>query len=161
MTTHSRRPGFGIAPRRHRRGVVLLDVVLALAILALAALILVPRPAAGVSRADMRLAGTEIAALFRKGRAQAVVSGAATDIAVNPNEGRVSAPFQERSYTLQRGIAMDWVASRVCPGSGEQRALRFLADGRSCGGVLTLNSGGMAVIIRVDWLTGRVDMDVP
>jgi general secretion pathway protein H len=147
--------------RRSTAGVVLLDVVLALAIMALAAMTMVPRPVGGVSRADMRLAGSEIATMFRQGRSHAMATGENTDIRVDARAGRVAAPFRAAPYALPPGISADWVASNVCPGSGGRRDLRFLPDGRSCGGVVTLTGARLSAIIRVDWLTGRVDMDLP
>ncbi|MCU0830247.1 MAG: hypothetical protein MUC58_01800 [Rhizobiaceae bacterium] len=148
--------------RRPQAGVVLLDVVLALAVMALAALIMVPRPVGGISRADMRLAGSDIATLFRQGRAHAMATGETVDISVDARAGRVNAAFRTSGITLPSGMSADWVASNVCPGSGGgRRDLRFLPDGRSCGAVLTLTGARLSAIIRVDWLTGRVDMDLP
>jgi general secretion pathway protein H len=157
--TGGQRPGS--LKRPARRGVILLDVVLALAVLALAALVLVPRPTSGVSRSDLHVAGAEIAALIRHARARSVAGGLETDVLFNRRAGEVSSGFSDAKVTLPQGAMLEFVASSLCPVIEGERALRFLADGRSCGGVLTLGTRQLAAVIRVDWMTGRVDMDLP
>lgn len=60
--------------------------------------------------------------------------------------------------SIRDGVAMNWITSDRCPIRGGTRTLRFLADGRSCGGVMTLSASGREIELRVDWLTGRVEM---
>ena len=153
----AKRPG---AARRRRRGVVLLDVVLALAILSLAAMVLMPGPRAGPSPVDLRAEAARAAAIFRQGRAAAIRDGGHSDVVVDPSARSVriaGAPL----VRIRPGIDLNWVTSNLCPVVGGARALRFLADGRSCGGVLTLAGAGASVQLRIDWLTGRVEMSSP
>lgn len=144
--------------RRGRRGVVLLDVVLALAVLSLAALVLMPRPRAGLTDVELRAEATRVAAQFREGRASAIRNRAPADIFVDPRTGQVAAAGARHPLRLREGVALDWMTSSLCPTVSGLRALRFLPDGRSCGGVLTLSANGRSVQLRVDWLTGRVEM---
>lgn len=140
-----------------RRGVVLLDVILALAVLALAALALMPRPRSGVAATELQAEAIRVAASFRQGRATALRSQRPVDIFVDPDRRSVTIA-DGPSIAIRDGIDMVWVTSDQCPARGGVRALRYLSDGRSCGGVLTLSAGGGNVRLRVDWLTGRVDM---
>lgn len=145
---------------RDRRGVVLLDVVLALAILSLAAMVLMPRPRAAPSPADLRAEAARAAAVFRQGRATAIRRGGHADVVVDAaarSIRTVGAPLVQ----IRPGIDLSWVTSNLCPVVDGARALRFLADGRSCGGVLTLAGAGASARLRIDWLTGRVEMSSP
>lgn len=138
---------------------VLLDVVLALAVLSLAALVLMPRPRAGLTDVELRAEATRVAAQFREGRAAAIRNRTPADIFVDPRSGQVAAAGAQRPpLRLREGVALDWMTSSLCPTVLGLRALRFLPDGRSCGGVLTLSANGRSVQLRVDWLTGRVEM---
>ncbi len=140
-----------------RRGVVLLDVVAALAIFALAAFVLMPRPRASIGAAELSGEAVRAGGEFRKARAKALTTGSVADVRVEPGSGRIQVD-DLHAISIRDGVAMNWVTSDRCPMQGGNRALRFLADGRSCGGVLTLSASGRAIDLRVDWLTGRVDM---
>lgn len=139
---------------------VLLDVVLALAILSLAAMVLMPRPRAGLSPTDLRAEAARAAAVFRQGRATAIRQGRHADVVVDAFARSVrtaGAPLVQ----IRQGVDLNWVTSNLCPVVDGARTLRFLADGRSCGGVLTLAGAGTSTQLRIDWLTGRVEMSSP
>jgi general secretion pathway protein H len=139
---------------------VLLDVVLALAILSLAAMVLMPRPRAGLSPADLQAEAARTAAVFRQGRATAIREGSHADVVVDASARSVRTAGAPR-VELREGIDLKWVTSNLCPMVDGARALRFLADGRSCGGVLTMAGAGASMQLRIDWLTGRVEMSTP
>jgi general secretion pathway protein H len=143
--------------KRARRGVVLLDVILALAIIALGALVLVPIPRGEIGSAELRGEAMRVAAAFRQGRALALRNRGTVDISVDPRSGNV-AYEGGADVAIRKGIELVWITSDQCPLSRGVRALRYLPDGRSCGGVLTLATRTAKIELRVDWLTGRVDM---
>jgi general secretion pathway protein H len=146
--------------RQARRGIVLLDVVLALAVILLLALILVPVPRAQTGAVELRAEGARIASTFRKARAGAIRDGAPRDVLVDAFRRSVGLPG-ETPITLPGDVEMTWITSSLCPVRSGLQALRFLADGRSCGGVLTLASADNELQLKVDWLTGRVEMSMP
>ncbi len=143
--------------KRAQRGVVLLDVVAALAIVALAAFVLMPRPRSGVGAAELSAAAVLVGGEFRRGRAKALTTGSIVDVTVDPGSRRIQVDGAN-PISIRDGVVMNWVTSDQCPIRGGTRALRFLADGRSCGGVMTLSASGREAELRVDWLTGRVEM---
>jgi general secretion pathway protein H len=144
--------------KRGKRGVVLLDVVVALAIFALAASVLMPRPRSSIGAAELSAEAVRISGEFRKGRATALTTGNAADVAVDPGNKLIHQVDGANPISIRDGVAMNWITSDQCPIRGESRALRFLADGRSCGGVMILSASGREIELRVDWLTGRVEM---
>ena len=143
--------------KRAQRGVVLLDVVAALAIVALAAFVVMPRPRSSIGAAELSGEAVRISGEFRKGRAKALTTGSVADVTVDPGNKRIQVDGAN-PISIRDGVAMNWVTSDRCPIRGGIRALRFLADGRSCGGVMTLSASGRKIELRVDWLTGRVEM---
>lgn len=147
----------GARRRAARRGVVLLDVILAMAVIALGAFVLMPAPRGSIGTTELQAEAIRVAATFRQGRATALRSRKPVNIAVDPQRRTITSQSGS-SVEVRQGVAMVWVTSDQCPISGGKRALRYLPDGRSCGGVLTLSAGGASVRLRVDWLTGRVDM---
>jgi general secretion pathway protein H len=143
--------------KRAQRGVVLLDVVAALAIVALAAFVLMPGPRSSIGTAELSAEAVRISAEFRKGRAKALTTGSVADVTVDPGNKRIQVDGAN-PISIRDGVVMNWVTSNQCPIRGGSRALRYLADGRSCGGVMTLSASGREIELRVDWLTGRVEM---
>jgi alcohol dehydrogenase class IV len=61
--------------KRAQRGVVLLDVVAALAIVGLAAFVLMPRPRSSIGAAELSAEAVRVSGEFRKGRAKALTTG--------------------------------------------------------------------------------------
>ena len=140
-----------------QRGVVLIDVIAALAIFALAAVVLMPRPYSRIGGPELSGEAVRISGEFRKARVKALTTGDVADVMVDPVNKRIQV---NGAYliSIRDGVAINWVTSDQCPIQGGTRTLRFLADGRSCGGVMTLSTSGHAIELRVDWFTGRVEM---
>jgi general secretion pathway protein H len=140
---------------RARAGVVMLDVVLTLAILGLAALVAYPRLLRSDQTAQVAAQTARAAAVIRRARAEAIRTRTVEDVRV-PFGGGWIASRRERAQ-FGPGVRVTWIPSSQCPRIEGGRALRFLPDGRSCGGLLTAQGRGAAFSIRVDWLTGRVE----
>lgn len=139
---------------------MLLDVVLTLGILALVVLLAVPRPRASVGPIELRAEAAQVAATFRKARAEAIRQQHQTDVVYDEATGDISFGGQT-VHAMRPGIGVTWATSSLCPSLSQGRALRFLADGRSCGAVMTLSAAGRSMRLRVDWLTGRVEISDP
>lgn len=140
-----------------RQGVVMLDVVAGLAVVALATFVLMPRPRSSIGGAELLAEAVRISGEFRKGRVKAISTGGVVDVAVDARNHRIQVDGAN-PVAVREEVALDWITSDQCPMRGGYRALRFLADGRSCGGVMTLSASGQAIELRVDWLTGRSEM---
>lgn len=143
--------------KARQRGVVLIDVIAALAIFALAAFVLLPRPYSRIGAAELSGEAVRVSGEFRKARVKALTTGGVADVMVDPGNKRIQVAGAN-PISIRDGVAIDWVTSDQCPIQGGTRTLRFLADGRSCGGVMTLSAGSRAIELRVDWFTGRVEM---
>jgi general secretion pathway protein H len=139
-------------------GYVLLEIVCVLAIIGLLAAVILPAIPRATSRARLEgyavataavLKSDRVAALRRRVRVATVVdaearsirSGAGGRIVQLPNDVRLDALLATRCYDRQTGSTIE-----------------FFPSGTSCGGVITLSHLSVGYEIRVNWLTGGVDV---
>lgn len=139
-------------------GFTLLEIVCALAIVALLAALALPRLPLGTSRPRLEAYAVETAALLKADRAAAIRRGVLVATGVDAVSGRVSAGSSGRTIRIPRDVRVEAVLPRYCNGRPVNAAIGFFPSGMSCGGVLTLARGGAAYEVRVNWLTGGVEI---
>ncbi len=140
---------------RGDRGFALYELILALAILGMVAAVVVPRLARAPGPVEIRIAAEEIAALLRSDRNMALRLRAPVVSHVDVTDGVVRAGAGGQVVQIPRGIKIEFVqSSRVLASDG--RGIRFLPDGGSSGGVLTLSRQDFSYRISVNWLTAGV-----
>ena len=133
---------------RRPQGFTLLEVVLVLAIVALASLLAAAAVGGGSDGMRLRSAAKEVAA-------QALATGEAQRFVIDPRAHTWTAPKQ-RDGTLSPKLAIVFTGAReVQPGEG-QGAIVFFPDGASTGGRVRLAIGDAAWQVDVAWLTGEV-----
>jgi general secretion pathway protein H len=116
-------------------GFSLLEMLLVLAILALAATLVVPRLGAGVPGARTALAARVVANTVTELRSAAIRDNRAQMLVIGSGGASLALP-EGTTATL------------------EPAPLRFLPDGRSSGGRILVRGGGRTILVEVDWLTG-------
>jgi general secretion pathway protein H len=154
----ARRPTLCIDAASRQDGYILLEIVCVLAIIGLLAAIILPAIPRATSRARLEgyavataalLNGDRIAALRRRVRVETLIdaqartiqSGADGHIVQLPADVRLDALLAARCYDRPAGVTID-----------------FFPSGESCGGVVALTRGGVGYEVRVNWLTGGVDV---
>ena len=134
-----------------QRGFTLLELMVALTILALAMSVI----SIGVSRRnpafETRKAAAEIEELLRDARAQAREQNVAVAVSFDAEERQFQI-IPSQIVTLPEFVEADLVSSLAAGGSG----IVFLPDGSSTGGTITLRSAVRQEKIAVDWLTSRI-----
>jgi general secretion pathway protein H len=166
MTTFSKTPPADQAAGARRRpgqvqGFALLDLLLAMLVLSLLMLVALPALVPGTSPNRHEAYAAEIAALLISDRAAAAQSGRPTGTSIDVDRRRIAAGGRQRALQLPADLALDVTSSEGC---GRQRGaflISFEADGRSCGAVIRLAKGDRAWRIRVNWLTGYIDVAGP
>lgn len=134
------------AARRDRgHGFALVEVMIALLLIALIAAIALPGLVRPTGPGSLRVAAMNVAALLRTAR-NAAAGGRAT-MAV-ANGGAV------RATPAMTAVAMPPGATAGPPGA----TIRFTPDGRASGGPLVLASGNGAFVIGVDPYSGAIDV---
>jgi general secretion pathway protein H len=146
------------AARRKRGGdggFALYELVLALAIMGLVAGLVLPRLVRPAGPTEIRNAAEEIAAVFRTDRNSALKSRHDVVSRVDLASGLVRAGSSGRIVEIPSGVRVELVqSSRELAGGSS--GIRFLPDGRSSGGVLTLSRNHFSYQISVNWLTASV-----
>jgi general secretion pathway protein H len=143
--------------RRNIQGFSLLEILLVLVILAIAASLIVPalvKPAG----TQLRTAAGSVAAGLRLARNAAVDSHEDVQFVVHLDRKVfvVGSSARERKFPEEMAVSVFTARSEVL---GERRAaIRFFADGSSTGGRITLTQGERRYYIDVDWMTGQVQV---
>ena len=133
-------------------------MVCVLAIVAMLAVVLLPRYPSDTSRPRLEAYAIEVAALLKADRNASL-----------SRYGAVSAVVDARSRTVRSGsgpwlvqvpqdVVFDALLPQRCNGRAALSTISFFASGMSCGGTIRLTRLGNAVEVRVNWLTGGVDI---
>jgi general secretion pathway protein H len=136
-----------------RAGFTLIEVVAVMLIIALVASLAVTRMS-GTGRGQLKALTLETAALLRRERLGAVMTGRERQVSVD-GEQRVLIGDGGGAVVVPRDVVLDilgidalWV--------GRQAVVRFQPDGASTGAVLKLSREKAEYEIRVNWYTGGV-----
>jgi general secretion pathway protein H len=143
------------APRAH--GLSLLELLIVLSLMALAAALVIPLFGGGVSQTELRKAAREVAAGLRAARTEALVNRRDALLALDLEHRTFRVDRDPRIHALPSGIAMKLFTAQADLGE-TTGAIRFFPDGGSTGGRVTLAAGERKFDVDVDWLTGRVSI---
>jgi general secretion pathway protein H len=158
--------GFPAASARRKRrspraGIILLDVVLTLAIFGLIALLILPSLPRGTTPSRQGAYAAQIAALMKNDRTAAARQGREIATRVDVANRRVSSGSADTTVTLPSDVTLDVFASELCADQPNRFAIRFAPDGRSCGAIVHITKGELDWRVRVNWLTGLIDIVAP
>jgi len=147
-----------ILARRAEAGFTLVEIVCALAIVAALAALALPRLPIGTSRPRLEALAVETAALLKADRSAALRRGTEVATEVNAASGRIRSGANGRALSIPKDVRIETVLPRTCNGRPAGPRISFFGDGLSCGGVVRLARGGASVEVRVNWLTGGVEL---
>jgi general secretion pathway protein H len=136
-----------------RAGFTLIEVVAVMLIIALVASLAVTMMS-GTGRGQLNALTLEIAALLRRERLGAVMTGRQRQVSVD-GERRILVGDDGNVVAIPRDVALD-ILGIDASWSGRRAVVRFLPDGGSTGAVLKLSREEAQYEIRVNWLTGGV-----
>lgn len=137
------------------RGFTLLEVLLVVALIALAATLSAMVLTGGMDGMRLRSEAKDIAAQLRYTRARAIATGQPQRFAIDPRAHRWQAP-DERRGDIAESLAVRFVGARQAQARAGQGAILFFHDGGSTGGRITLAAKNAAWSVDVAWLTGEV-----
>jgi general secretion pathway protein H len=148
----------GHADERHdEEGFTLLEVVCALAIIAMLAAVLMPTIPMSTSRPRLEAYALEIAAVLKSDRTAAVRRHAWVATQVNAPSRFVRSGATSRTVRIPSDVVFDAMLPETC-NQHFAAAISFFPSGMSCGGAIALTRPGAAYEIRVNWLTGGIDV---
>jgi general secretion pathway protein H len=139
-------------------GFTLIEVVCALAILSLIAAILLPLAPRETSRARLEAYAIEAAALLKADRAAAIRSHDLVATRIDAAGGSILSGASRRTVSIPTDVVFDALLPQRCNDRPAFSTISFFSNGMSCGGTLALTRRGTGYEIRVNWLTGGVDI---
>ena len=139
-------------------GFTLIEVVCVLAIVALLAAILLPEIPRGTSRSRLEAYALGIATVLKTDRNIAIRRHAAIATEIDAIGRSVRSGASARTIRVPTDVQFDAALARRCNQREAGSTIVFFASGMSCGGVIALTRLGAGFQIRVNWLTGGVEI---
>jgi len=139
-------------------GFTLIEVVCVLAIVALlAALVL---PAIPRATSQERLAGyaVEVAALLKGDRNAAIRTHQAVSTTLEPDRRIVRSGATDDVVEIPADVTFAALLAKQCLDRRTGSTIDFFPGGASCGGAIAISRNGVGYQIRVNWLTGGIEI---
>jgi general secretion pathway protein H len=143
---------------RQRRGFTLLEITAVIAIVAMLAAILLPFIPRATSR--QRLAGyaVEAAALLKADRTAALRRSAQINAQIDAPGRVIRSGSTGRTIQIPTDVAFKAMLPLTCNERPARSTISFFATGMSCGGTIVLSRLGAEFEVRVNWLTGGIEV---
>lgn len=132
----------------------MMAVMLIIAMLASLVVTMVP----GTGRASLKALTLQTAALLRRERLAAILSGQSRRVSLDGNARTIVG--QTGTIAIPRDVRVDVIGVNEL-WSGRQAVVRFEPDGASTGSVLKFSWENVRYEVDVNWYNGRVAVDLP
>ena len=139
-------------------GFTLLEIVCVLAIIALLAAVILPAIPRGTSYARLEAYAIETATLLKQDRYAAMRRRAHVATEISAAARTVRSGGTGRAVQLPSDIAVEALLAKRCDQRAAGRTIDFFPSGRSCGGTIELTRLGKGFQVRVNWLTGGIEL---
>jgi general secretion pathway protein H len=138
-------------------GFTLIEVVCVLAIIGLLAALVLPAIPRGTSQ--QRLAGyaVQVAALLKGDRNAAIRNHAQVATSLDAERRVVISGATASMVEIPADVTFEALLAQRC-GDRRGATIDFFPSGTSCGGVIAIARQGVGYQIRVNWLTGGVEV---
>jgi general secretion pathway protein H len=133
-------------------------VVCVLAIVAMLAAVLLPRMPRGTSRPRLEAYAVETASLLKADRNAAIRRRVQIATEVNAASRLVRSGATGGMVRVPDDVAFDAILPERCNQRPAFSTISFFASGMSCGGAIKLTRLGVGYEVRVNWLTGGVEI---
>jgi general secretion pathway protein H len=143
---------------RRAAGFTLIEVVCALAIIALIAALILPAIPRATSRARLEAYALEVAALLTQDRNAAIQRRTEVATALDRGARMIRSGASTDRIQFPRDVDFDALLAETCEGRNAGATIHFFASGMSCGGTVQLRRGAAGFQVRVNWLTGGAEV---
>ena len=133
-------------------------MVCVVAIVALLAAIMLPLSPSGTSRPRLEAYAVEVATLLKADRSAAMQLQSDVSAQVDARGRLVRSGTGGRVVRVPDDVLFEALLPERCNGRSALSTISFFANGMSCGGVIRLVRFGGGFEIRVNWLTGEVEI---
>jgi general secretion pathway protein H len=139
-------------------GFTLVEVVCVLAIVALLAMVALPAMPGGTSQSRLSGYAVEVATLLKADRNAAIRQQALVSTSLSAAAHIVMSGAGKSIVRLPPDVALDAILAKRCGDRVEGSTIEFFPSGMSCGGTIAIARRGVGFEIRVNWLTGGVEI---
>jgi general secretion pathway protein H len=140
------------------QGFALIEILCVLAIIGLLAAIILPAIPRATTRAKLESYAVQTAALLKADRNAALRRQIQVTTLIDAAARSIRSGATGRIIRLPDDVSLDAMLATRCADQSAGRSIDFFPSGMSCGGVLALARPGMGFEVRVNWLTGGVDI---
>jgi general secretion pathway protein H len=139
-------------------GFTLLEMVCVLAIVGLMAAVLLPAIPRQTSRTRLEAYAIETAALLKADRNAAIRRRLDVTTQVDAPSRSLRSGASGQTVHVPEDVRFETLLPRNCDNRPVVASISFFASGMSCGGVIVLARLDAGYEIRVNWLTGRIEV---
>ena len=139
-------------------GFTLLEMVCVVAIIAMLAAVLLPSIPRGTSRQRLEAYAVEAASMLKSDRTAAMRRRIPIATQVDAGGRSLRSGATGRILRVPDDVAINAVLPARCNERPALSTISFFANGMSCGGTIALSRLGTAYEIRVNWLTGGIEI---
>lgn len=140
---------------RRIRGVTLLEMLLVIALIAVAGLLAAGVLTGGIDGMRLRSSAKQIASQLRFTRTQALASGQPQRFTLDPVRRRWQAPSGHHG-DIPPGLDIRFTGARQAQRREQEGAIMFFPEGGATGGRIELQARQATWRIDVSWVTGEV-----
>ena len=144
--------------RSSERGFTLLEMVCVLALIAMIAAVLLPFMPSHTSRSRLQGYVLQTAALLKEDRNVAIRRGIAVATLVDTRSRLIRSGSSADVVRIPDDVYFEAVLPRTCNQREALSTISFFASGMSCGGAVALTRADVGYEVRVNWLTGRIEI---
>ena len=140
------------------RGFALIEILCVLAIIGLLAAIILPAFPRSTTRSRLESLAVETAAILKADRSAALRRQIQVTTQIDAEARSIRSGVTGRVIRLPGDVTVEAMLASRCADRAVGRSIDFFPSGMSCGGVIALARPGMGYEVRVNWLTGGVDI---
>ena len=143
---------------RGRAGFTLLEMVGVIAVIAMLAAILLPSIPRATTRPRLEAYALEAAALLKADRTAALRRHAQITAQVDAPGRAIRSGSTGRILQVPDDVGFEATLPLSCNERPARSTISFFATGASCGGTIVLSRLGTGYEVRVNWLTGGIEV---
>ncbi len=140
------------------RGFTLLEMVCVLAVIAMLAAVLLPLIPRQTSRSRLEAYAVQTATLLKADRSAAIRRRSDVATLVDATTRSIHSGATAAMISIPEDVHFDALLPHTCRQRAALSTISFFADGMSCGGTIALSRLDTGYEVRVNWLTGRIEI---